>query len=165
MRWLCYEGQYAVERRQSGPVTPRELSVSRQEPLPDCRHGHGARRRKVLDMSSQTSKSLHHYHVMTHRRRFTIFPHLPRMLSFNARLNTSFTLSPAFAEHSIYSAPISRATIPPCSRVTGIWPCALNIRRVWSSLRRSVLVATRISGTPSQKCATSGNHCVVRTVE
>ena len=63
----------------------------------------------------------------------------------------------------MYLAAISRATSAPCSVVTGVWPCAASMRRVLSSLRRSVLVATRMSGVPSQKCATSGYHYICRT--
>jgi hypothetical protein len=98
-------------------------------------------------------------HITIHRFCLTILPHRPRMLSRNAKLNTSFTLSPVFEEHSIYLAPISFATMLPCSGVTGVWPCALSIRFVCSSRRRSVLVPTSINGVPSQKWATSGYHC------
>ena len=97
-------------------------------------------------------------HVITHRRCFTILPHLPFMLSFNASVNTSCTPCPVLAEHSMYLAPISFATAAPCSDVTGVCPCALSIRCVCSSRRRSVLVPTNISGVPSQKWYTSGNH-------
>ena len=103
--------------------------------------------------------------VITHRRCLTIFPHRPRMLSLSASVNTSWTPVPVFAEHSIYFAPISRATAAPCSGVIGVWPCALSIRFVCSSRRRSVLVPTRINGVPSQKCATSGYHWSVKTRE
>lgn len=95
---------------------------------------------------------------MTHRCCFNFFPHLPLILSFNARPNTSWTPVPVLAEHSIYRAPISFATLCPCSADTGAWPCAPNIRLVCSSLRRSIFVATSMRGVPSQKCATSGNH-------
>lgn len=58
-------------------------------------------------------------YTITHRRCFTIFPQRPFILSRNARLKTSCTPLPVFAEHSTYLAPISRATVPPCSGVTG----------------------------------------------
>lgn len=109
------------------------------------------------------SKAPSHDHVMTHRLCLTILPHRPLMLSLSASPNTSCTPVPIFAEHSMYFAPISRATDIPCSDVTGICPCALSIRRVCSSRRRSILVPTRMSGVPSQKWATSGYHCWMGT--
>lgn len=96
--------------------------------------------------------------MITHRRCFNFFPHFPLILSFSANANTSCTPVPVFAEHSIYRAPISLATLCPCSAETGVWPCAPSIRLVCSSRRRSIFVPTRMSGVPSQKWATSGNH-------
>lgn len=89
-----------------------------------------------------------------------ILLHLPPlfMLSRSASVNTSCRPCPVFAEHSAYLAPISLATAAPCSGLTGFNPCALSIRRVCSSPRKSVLVPTNINGVPSQKWATSGNH-------
>jgi hypothetical protein len=103
-----------------------------------------------------------HFYMITHLCFFIFLPHLPFILSRNANAKTSLTPRPVFAEHSIYFAPISFATAVPCSGVTGVCPCAPNIRRVCSSRRRSVLVPTNSNGTPSQKCATSGNHCLSR---
>lgn len=97
---------------------------------------------------------------MTRQLYCFIFFHRPRMLSRSAKANTSRTPCPVFAEHSMYFAPISFATAAPCSGVTGVVPCAPSIRLVCSSFRRSVFVPTRIKGVPSQKCDTSGNHCV-----
>ena len=99
--------------------------------------------------------------TMTHFRCF-IFPHLPFILSLSARLNTSLTPLPVLALHSMNFAPISFAMMAPCSEETGVRPCAESMRFVCSSERRSILVATRRSGVPSQKCATSGCHCRVR---
>jgi hypothetical protein len=95
---------------------------------------------------------------ITHFRCF-ILPHLPFILSLSARLKTSLTPLPVLALHSMYFAPISFATVAPCSEETGVRPCAESMRFVCSSERRSILVATSRSGVPSQKCATSGCHC------
>jgi hypothetical protein len=84
--------------------------------------------------------------------------HLPFILSLKASVKTSCKPCPVLAEHSAYFAPISFATAAPCSGLTGFRPCALSIRLVWSSPRRSVFVPTNIIGVPSQKWATSGNH-------
>jgi hypothetical protein len=103
--------------------------------------------------------SKHNDQVTTQRGlRSADLPPFAFMLSRSASANTSCTPLPVFAEHSMYLAPISCATSAPCSDVTGFWPCAPSRRRVLSSRRKSVLVATRMSGVPSQKWATSGYH-------
>lgn len=98
------------------------------------------------------------YHSIAHFRSLTTLPHRPFILSLRASEKTSLTPNPVLAEHSIYFAPISLATACPCSAVTGDCPCAASMRRVCSSVRRSILVATSISGTDSQKWETSGYH-------
>lgn len=98
------------------------------------------------------------YYSIAHFRSLTTLPHRPFILSLRASEKTSLTPNPVLAEHSIYFAPISLATACPCSAVTGDCPCAASIRRVCSSVRKSILVATSMSGTDSQKWETSGYH-------
>ena len=61
--------------------------------------------------------------------------------------------------HSIYFAPIFRATAMPCSWVTGVKPWVLSRSMHVLFVRRSDLRPTRMRGVYGQKWRTSGYHC------
>ena len=103
---------------------------------------------------------------------------LERRAARVAYWKTSRTPSPVRAEHSRYClAPIFCATAMPCSclgqkstiawvvpphtssGVTGLWFVFLSSSTTLGSRRRSFLQATRIIGSPGQKCITSEIHC------
>lgn len=63
--------------------------------------------------------------------------------------------------HSMYFAPIFRATAKPCSCVTGVKPCVFKRSMQVRFVRRSDLRPTRTNGAYGQKWRTSGYHWII----
>lgn len=75
-----------------------------------------------------------------------------------ARSKISCTPLISLLLHSRYVAPILRATVAPCSGVTGVSPCVFSRSMQVRLVRRSDLRPTRMTGVVGQKCKTSGYH-------
>ena len=104
------------------------------------------------------------YEVSTVRTRIGARPDTPRRCRRQPKreLTSSKTFFNPFcvkAEHSTYfTAPSSRASLSPCSGVTGRCFCLASFSSTWGSSRRSICVPTMRQGTPGQWWWTSGNH-------